>query len=94
MDETSSTTTKKVFVTSALPYVNNQPHLGNIIGSLLSADVYSRFARRRGYDVVYISGTDEYGTAIEMEAEKQNTTPEQIVQKNRVLHKEVYDFSI
>lgn len=92
MDETSSTTTKKVFVTSALPYVNNQPHLGNIIGSLLSADVYSRFARRRGYDVVYISGTDEYGTAIEMEAEKQNTTPEQIVQKNRVLHKEVYDF--
>jgi methionyl-tRNA synthetase len=50
-------------ITSALPYVNNVPHLGNIIGCVLSADVYARFKRLQGDNVLYICGTDEYGTA-------------------------------
>ena len=83
---------KKIFVTSALPYVNNQPHLGNIIGSLLSADVYARFLRKEGYDVKFICGTDEYGTATEMAALKQGITPEEIVEKNRKIHKKIYDW--
>lgn len=52
-------------ITSALPYVNNVPHLGNIIGCVLSADCYARFCRSRGYNCIYICGTDEYGTATE-----------------------------
>ncbi len=52
-------------VTSALPYVNNVPHLGNIIGCVLSADCYARYCRQRGYNIVYVCGTDEYGTATE-----------------------------
>lgn len=52
-------------ITSALPYVNNVPHLGNIIGCVLSADCYARFCRQRGYNAVYVCGTDEYGTATE-----------------------------
>lgn len=56
---------RNVLITSALPYVNNVPHLGNIIGSVLSADVYARFCRMRGVNCVYICGTDEYGTATE-----------------------------
>jgi predicted class III extradiol MEMO1 family dioxygenase len=52
-------------ITSALPYVNNVPHLGNIIGCVLSADCYARFCRSRGYNTVFICGTDEYGTATE-----------------------------
>lgn len=52
-------------ITSALPYVNNVPHLGNIIGCVLSADCYARFCRARGYNTVYVCGTDEYGTATE-----------------------------
>lgn len=52
-------------ITSALPYVNNVPHLGNIIGCVLSADVYARYCRSRGYNSIYICGTDEYGTATE-----------------------------
>ncbi|ORD98968.1 SYMC [Hepatospora eriocheir] len=80
----------KKFITAALPYVNNQPHLGNIIGSLLSADVYARYCRKRGYDTVFISGTDEYGTATEMEAIKQKCMPFDIVKKNRQVHMNVY----
>ena len=49
-------------ITSALPYVNNIPHLGNLI-QMLSGDVFARFCRNRGYDTLYICGTDEYGTA-------------------------------
>ena len=48
-------------ITSALPYVNNVPHLGNIIGCVLSADVFARFCHSRGDNVLYICGTDEYG---------------------------------
>lgn len=81
---------KKKFITSALPYVNNQPHLGNIIGSVLSADVYSRFSRNSGDDVVFVCGTDEFGTATEMEAMNKKVHPRDIVQKNRKLHEEVY----
>ena len=56
---------RNVLITSALPYVNNVPHLGNIIGCVLSADVYARYCRSRGYNSIYICGTDEYGTATE-----------------------------
>lgn len=55
-------------ITSALPYVNNVPHLGNIIGCVLSADCYARYARSRGYNAIFICGTDEYGTATETKA--------------------------
>lgn len=85
-------TRKKKFITSALPYVNNQPHLGNVVGSVLSGDVYSRYCKKMGYDTVYISGTDEYGTATEMEAMKQNKLPKEIVEENRILHRRVYEW--
>ena len=52
-----------MLITSALPYVNNVPHLGNIIGCVLSDDVYSRFKKLQGDNVLYVCGTDEYGTA-------------------------------
>lgn len=59
---------RNIMVTSALPYVNNVPHLGNIIGCVLSADVFARFSRLMGYNTIYICGTDEYGTATETKA--------------------------
>ena len=52
---------KNILITSALPYVNNVPHLGNLIGCVLSADVFSRYSRLRGNNSIYICGTDEYG---------------------------------
>ena len=56
---------RNVLITSALPYVNNVPHLGNIVGCVLSADVFARFCRLKGYNTLYICGTDEYGTQTE-----------------------------
>lgn len=56
---------RNILITSALPYVNNVPHLGNIIGSVLSADCYARYCKSRGYNCIYMCGTDEYGTATE-----------------------------
>ena len=60
---------RNILITSALPYVNNVPHLGNIVGCVLSADVFARFSRLRGYNTLYICGTDEYGTATETKGE-------------------------
>lgn len=59
---------RNVMITAALPYVNNVPHLGNLIGCVLSADVFARYGRIRGYNILYVCGTDEYGTATETKA--------------------------
>jgi len=58
----------KYVIGSAWPYVQTVPHLGNMIGSVLSADVYARYLRLRGHDVVFVSGSDMHGTPIEVEA--------------------------
>jgi len=55
-------------ITSALPYINGIKHLGNLVGSLLPADVYARFLRARGEGVLFICGTDEHGTPAEIAA--------------------------
>nr|DAD23988.1 TPA_asm: hypothetical protein HUJ06_025451 [Nelumbo nucifera] len=81
---------RNILITSALPYVNNVPHLGNIIGCVLSADVFARYCRLRGYNAIYICGTDEYGTATETKAMEENCTPQQICDKYHAIHREVY----
>ena len=83
---------RNILITSALPYVNNVPHLGNIIGSVLSADVFSRYCRTRGHPTLYICGTDEYGTATETKAIEEGVTPQQLCDKYNRLHREVYDW--
>lgn len=71
----------KWVVTSAWPYINTVPHLGNMIGSILSADVFARYLRLRGHDVVFVSGSDEHGTVIEVEARKKGITPKELTDK-------------
>ena len=84
---------RNLLITSALPYVNNVPHLGNIIGSVLSADVFVRYARRRaGLNPLYICGTDEYGTATETKAMAEGLTPRQICDKYNAVHAAVYEW--
>ncbi|XP_059434250.1 methionine--tRNA ligase, cytoplasmic isoform X1 [Corylus avellana] len=83
---------RNILITSALPYVNNVPHLGNIIGCVLSADVFARYCRLRGYNAIYMCGTDEYGTATETKAMEENCTPKEICDKYHAIHKEVYDW--
>nr|POE52082.1 methionine--trna ligase, cytoplasmic [Quercus suber] len=83
---------KNILITSALPYVNNVPHLGNIIGSVLSADVFSRYCKARGLPTLFVCGTDEYGTATETKAIEEKVTPQELCDKYNKLHKEVYDW--
>ncbi|GAB4844078.1 hypothetical protein Ancab_014042 [Ancistrocladus abbreviatus] len=83
---------RNILITSALPYVNNVPHLGNIIGCVLSADVFARYCRLRGYNAIYICGTDEYGTATETKAMEENCTPQEICDKYHAIHREVYEW--
>ncbi|XP_010695820.2 methionine--tRNA ligase, cytoplasmic isoform X1 [Beta vulgaris subsp. vulgaris] len=83
---------RNMIVTSALPYVNNVPHLGNIVGSVLSADIFARFCRLRGYNVLFVCGTDEYGTTTEVRAAMDNLTPREICDKYHPLHKDIYDW--
>lgn len=81
---------RNILITSALPYVNNVPHLGNIIGCVLSADIFARYSRLCGYNTLYVSGTDEYGTATETKALAENMTPKQICDKYFEIHNGIY----
>ena len=81
-----------ILITSALPYVNNVPHLGNIIGCVLSADVFARFMRLMGNNTLYVCGTDEYGTATETKALQENCTPKELCDKYHALHKAIYEW--
>lgn len=78
-------------ITAALPYVNNIPHLGNIIQSL-SGDVFARFCRNRGYETLYICGTDEYGTATETKALEEHKTPRELCDFYYAEHQKIYDW--
>uniref|UniRef100_A0A6J0SD53 Methionine--tRNA ligase, cytoplasmic n=1 Tax=Pogona vitticeps TaxID=103695 RepID=A0A6J0SD53_9SAUR len=83
---------KNVLITSALPYVNNVPHLGNIIGCVLSADTFARYCRLRNWNTLYLCGTDEYGTATETKAMEEGLTPKQICDKYYAVHDHIYQW--
>ncbi|MFB6144800.1 MAG: methionine--tRNA ligase [Candidatus Nanohaloarchaea archaeon] len=82
---------RKVTVTSALPYVHGVPHLGNIVGSLLPADIYHRYLDMRGVDNIYICGGDVHGTPAELEALKQDIPVEEFVEQQNDKIKDVLD---
>jgi methionyl-tRNA synthetase len=80
----------KILVTSAWPYINVIPHLGNLVGSVLSADVAARYYRLRGDDVLMVSGSDEHGTPIEVEAMKQGIAPKELTDRNHARVAELF----
>lgn len=86
-----SKTVKKRLITSALPYVNNIPHLGNLI-QVLSADVFARFSRSYGVETFYVCGTDEYGTASETRALQEGVTPRELCDHYHKIHKAIYEW--
>lgn len=84
-------TKNRRLITSALPYVNNIPHLGNLI-QMLSADVFARFCRSRGYETLYVCGTDEYGTATETRAIEEKKSPRELCDYYYEQHREIYEW--
>src|SRR3989338_2564919 len=89
--ESSPSGFRKIIVTAALPYVNNVPHLGNLIPTL-SADVFARYLRLKKANVIYVCGTDEHGTTTETKAIEEGVTPKEICDKYFAIHKEIYDW--
>ncbi|MFJ7042064.1 methionine--tRNA ligase [Streptomyces sp. NPDC101112] len=78
-------------ITSALPYINGIKHLGNMVGSMLPADVYSRYLRQRGHDVLYICATDEHGTPAELAAKELGLPVDEFCAQAHDAQKAVYD---
>jgi methionyl-tRNA synthetase len=82
---------KKYLVTSALPYANGPIHFGHIAGAYLPADIFVRFLRQKGEQVIYICGTDEHGVAITINAEKEGVPYKQYVDRHHAAIKEFFD---
>lgn len=85
----------KTLITSALPYINGVPHLGHMVGCLLPSDVYARYMRMMGNDVLYIVGTDEHGTTSEVGALKAGMDVQTYCDMNHERHYNTYkDFGL
>jgi methionyl-tRNA synthetase len=82
---------QKFVVTSALPYVNGVKHMGNIIGSLLPADIYARWRRMQGHDVLAVCGTDEHGTPCELAALAEGLPVADYAAKYYQVQKDIYE---
>jgi methionyl-tRNA synthetase len=86
---------KRYTVTAALPYANGPLHIGHIAGAYLPADIYVRYLRNRGKDVVFVCGSDEHGAAITLKAMKEGVTPQEIVDKYHLINRDAFqDFGI
>src|SRR5687768_10752554 len=82
---------KRYTVTAALPYANGPLHIGHIAGCYLPADIYVRYLRSAGEDVVFVCGSDEHGVPITLRAAKEGITPQQVVDKYHTMMKEAFE---
>src|ERR1700748_120237 len=82
---------KRVLITSAIPYVAGVKHLGNLVGSMLPADIFARYCRSRGYDTLAICATDEHGAPVELAALEEKTPVAEYAAKRQELKKELCD---
>jgi methionyl-tRNA synthetase len=81
------TLSEKILVTAALPYANGPLHLGHLAGAYIPADVYVRYQRLKGSDVIFICGSDEHGVPITIRADRENVTPQQVVDRYHAMMK-------
>jgi methionyl-tRNA synthetase len=81
---------ERYLVTAALPYANGPIHIGHAIGCYIPADIFARYHRLRGDDVIYICGTDEHGTPISVTADQEGITPREVVDKYHEKHLEAF----
>lgn len=82
---------KRTLVTSALPYANGHIHLGHAAGAYLPADIFVRFMRLSGEELLYVCGSDEHGVAITISAEREKVSPQEIVDKYHQANKEAFE---
>ena len=86
---------KRTIVTSALPYANGPVHIGHLAGVYVPADIYVRYLRLKGEEVLFVGGSDEHGVPITIKAKKEGVTPQDIVDRyHRIIKKSFEDFGI
>ncbi|MEG1664952.1 MAG: methionine--tRNA ligase, partial [Mucinivorans sp.] len=81
---------KRYLVTSALPYANGPVHIGHLAGVYIPSDIYTRYLRLRGRDVIHVCGSDEHGVPITIKAKKEGVTPQQVVDRYNAIIKESF----
>ncbi|MFC2413553.1 MAG: methionine--tRNA ligase [Bacteroides sp.] len=90
-----NSTPKRYLITAALPYANGPLHIGHLAGVYVPADVYVRYLKECGRDVIWICGSDEHGVPITIRAQKEGCTPQQVVDKyHAIIKKSFEDFGI
>lgn len=82
---------KRTLVTSALPYANGPVHIGHLAGVYVPADIYVRYKRMRGEEVLFIGGSDEHGVPVSLKAKAEGVTPQQVVDRYHKLIKESFE---
>ena len=86
---------KRYLITAALPYANGLKHVGHLAGAYIPSDIYARYLRAQGRDVVFVCGSDEHGTAIPIQARKEGTTAQAIIDKyHEAMRQDFADLSI
>ncbi len=86
---------KRTLVTSALPYANGPVHIGHLAGVYVPADIYVRYLRLRGRDVLFVGGSDEHGVPVTIRARKEGCTPQDVVDRyHNIIKKSFEDFGI
>ena len=86
---------KRYTITAALPYANGPIHIGHLAGAYIPADIYSRFLRLKGNDIIFVCGSDEHGAAIPIRAKKEGISPQKIIDKyHTIIKKSFEDFGI
>ncbi len=86
---------KRYTITAALPYTNGPIHIGHLAGVYVPSDIYSRYLRLQGRDVLFVCGSDEHGVAISMKAKKEGVSPQEIIDKyDGIIRKSFLDFGI
>ena len=80
----------RTLVTCALPYANGPVHIGHLAGVYVPADIYVRYLRMRGEDVLYVCGSDEHGVPITIKAQKEGCTPQDIVDRYHKIIKDSF----
>lgn len=86
---------KRTLVTSALPYANGPVHIGHLAGVYIPADIYTRYMRLKGENIIHIGGSDEHGVPITIRAKKEGITPQDVVDKfHNIIKKSFEEFGI
>ncbi len=81
---------KRTLVTCALPYANGPVHVGHLAGAYIPGDIYVRYLRMRGEDVVFVCGSDEHGVPITIKARERGVTPQDIVDQYHAVMKDAF----